>query len=224
MSKPDNLGYIELPGINAKTYWPDSKYMISYGFTIRSADQKGEIVDRHYFRFDDPLNNPYERALQALVYYREYDMNMNRDLLISHTQAVDNVLAKDNFGVKDLIDFQTLNTFMKERLKLPKQTDLMYKVAAVIFFDQFESPLVYEFKYGEKKIMEWKKNVSMKGFFLQQPLMILMPYLRHAGENLDMFSQMTDKVTQRHLDSLYSMLSPQQKITLQSSLKSLLAQ
>ena len=87
------------------------------------------------------------------------------------------------------------------------------------FFDQFENPTVYEFKYGEKKIKNWKNNISLEGFFLQKPLQELIPYIQYAGENLKEFSRMTEKVTHQHLDNLSAMLSEEQKMILQEKLK-----
>lgn len=194
-------------GINPKDYWPDAKHIIVYAFTIG---------DRHYFRFDDPLNTPYDRALKTLVYYKELDMNCDRAFLLAHTQAFDNVLSASKMTIKELLDLKTLNDHLKQRLELPKENELMYKLAAVVFFDEKENPYSYEFKYGENKIRFWKKNTSLTDFFLQKPLKTLIPYLEYAGENLLMFSQMTEKVTHQHLDSLLPLLSEEQKMILQS--------
>lgn len=193
--------------INPREFFPDSKYIIMYAFTIG---------DRHYFRFDDLLNVPYHRALQSLVYFKELDMNVDRKLLEAHTQAFDNVLSGSKLTITDIVNLKKLNDQLKERLILPKEPDLMYKMAAVVFFDQKENPSVYEFKYGENKIRFWKKNTALTDFFLQKPLLELIPYLQHAGENLSMFSQMTEKVTLQHLDTLLPMLSTEQKMTLQN--------
>lgn len=193
-------------GINPKQYFPDAKHIITYAFTI------GE---RHYFRFDDPLNTPYDRALKCLVYYRELDMNVDRKFLEAHTQAFDNVFSGSKMTTKDLVKLVDLNTQLKQRLQLPKEPDLMYKLAAVVFFDQFENPAVYEFGYGEKKIKFWKKNTSLTDFFLQKPLLELIPYLQYAGENLSQFSQMAQRATLQHSANLLPLLSDVQKMTLQ---------
>lgn len=192
-------------GINPKEFFPEVKHIIIYAFTI------GE---RHYFRFDDPLNIPYERALSCLVYLKELDMNCDRKFLKAHTEATDNLLAKGKFTISDLVTIKTLNDQLKQRLELPKEPDLMYKLASVVFFDQHENPITYEFKYGENKIRSWKKNTALKDFFLSKPLLELIPYLQFAGENLEQFSQMTEEVTHQHLDNLLPLLSESQKMIL----------
>lgn len=199
-------------GINPKDFFPDAKHIIVYEFTI------GE---RHYFRFDDALNLPYQRALSTLVYYRELDMNCDRDFLKAHTQATDNMLAKGKFTIADLVTIKTLNDQLKARLELPKEPDLMYKFASVIFFDQHENPETYEFKYGENKIKAWKKNITAKDFFLSIPLRSLIPYLQHSGENLQQFSQMISGETKAHLDNLSALLSEEQKMILKDKFSSL---
>lgn len=196
-----------LAGIDPKKFFPESKHIIMYAFTI------GE---RHYFRFDDALNTPYDRALKCLVYYKELDMNCDRVFLKAHTEAIDNILMRQRLTIADLMDVRMLNEQMKQRLVLPKEPDLMYKLASVVFFDQFESPTVYEFKYGENKIKHWKKNISLTAFFLSKPLQELIPCLTHYGENLEQYSRMVQKETTQHLDNLLPLLSEEQKMTLLS--------
>lgn len=198
-------------GINPKDFFPDAKHIIIYAFTIG---------DRHYFRFDDAFNVPYDRGLKCLVYWKELDMNCDRGFLTAHTQAIDNMLAKGKFTVKDLSTIHTLNEQLKQRLELPKEPDLMYKMASVVFFDQFEKPTTYEFKYGENKIRFWKKNTELTDFFLSMPLITLIPYLQYAGENLKQFSQMVEKNTSQHLDSLLPQLSEEQRMILKNRFSS----
>lgn len=197
-------------GINPKQYFPNEKYMIIYAFTIG---------DRHYFRFDDPMNTPYDRALKCLVYWKELDMNCDRAFIKAHTEAIDNMLLKGKFTIKDLLTIKTLNDQMKQRLELPKEPDLLYKLASVVFFDQFENPIVYEFKYGESKIRHWKKETELTDFFLSRPLRELIPSLENYGENLQMYFRMIQKETKEHLANLLPLLSEEQKMTLQSRFK-----
>jgi len=200
-----------LTGINPKDYFKDVKHIIVYSFSIG---------DRHYFRFDDPLNTPYDRALKCLVFWKELDMNCDRQILLAHTQAFDNVFGKNlqtqALSLTNLVELKKLNDQLKQRLELPKETELMYKMASVVFFDQQENPLTYEFKYGANKIKFWKKNCSLTDFFLQMPLQELIPYLKFAGENLEQFSQMTERFTTQHLDNLLPLLSEPQRTMLQN--------
>lgn len=194
-------------GINPKDFFPDAKHIIIYSFTIG---------DHHYFRFDDPLNTPYDRALKCLVYWKELGMNCDRDFLKAHTMAVDNLMTRMPLTINHLVEMKELNDQLKQRLELPKEPELMYKLASIVFFDQHENPAVYEFKYGINKIKFWKKQTTLTDFFLQMPLQELIPYLKYAGENLLQFSQMIEKVSKTHLDKILLQLSDQQRMTLQS--------
>lgn len=206
-------------GINPKEYFPDTKHIITYAFSIvQAAEASRPASERHYFRFDDMLNIPYNRALQTLVYYKEVGMNCDPDYLKAHAMAFDNALSKSTITIDTLVDLKVLNDQLKQRLELPKEPDLMYKLASVVFFDQYENPAIYEFKYGENKIRAWKKNLSLHDFFLSKPLVELIPYLKYSGENLQQYSEMMGRVSREHSENILAMLSEEQKTILQSKL------
>lgn len=191
-----------LEGIEPKKYFPDSRFTIDYAFTLGK---------KHYFRFNSHINIPYQRGLQALVYYREVEMNTDRAYLQAHTEAVENVLRSNPI---DVFKIKMYNDQLRQRLQLPKDPELMYKLASIVFFDQHENPEVYEFEKGAQKIAEWKEAASLEDFFLQQPLKELIPFLRFVGENLRTFSRLVKDVNTTHLEELSTMLSPEQKMTL----------
>lgn len=177
-------------GIDPKKYFPASKHIIEYAFSIGK---------KHYFKLSDLLNTPYERALACLVYYREVDMNIDGEFLDEHIAAIDKILTSSKI---DVYKIKQLNDQLRQRRQLPKDPELMYKLASVVFFDQEESPEVYEWAYGQKKIDFWKENTTLRDFFLQKPLRELIPYLDYAGENLDTFSRMVADVNKVHSDNL----------------------
>jgi hypothetical protein len=189
--------------ITGKKTFPNSKHIINYAFSLGS---------KNYFRFDDHLNIPYERALSCLVYYKEIEMNCDLSYLQAHVQAINNLLLKNPINI---FDIKKLNDQLDQRLRLPKDPELMYKLASVVFFDQDENPQVYEWAYCAKKIEFWKKNASLTDFFLQKALQELIPYLQFAGKNLETFSQMIEEKSRQHWDNLHGNLSPEQKMKLQ---------
>ena len=184
--------------IDPKTFFPNEKYIIQYAFSVG---------DRHYFCFDDILNIPYQRGLSTLVYAKELDCNVDRAFIEQHCKAFDAVLTTSRFTTKQLLQLQTLNNQLMEKMAMPKEPDLMYKFAAVVYFDQKENPRHYEFKYGEEKIRHWKKNMGLNDFFLSQPLRALIPYLESVGDNLQTFSEMTTRVSAKHSANLSAALS-----------------
>lgn len=188
--------------IDPKQYFPNSKYIISYAFSIGK---------KHYFRFAEHLNIPYERGLTSLVFYREVEMNTDREFLQAHTEAINNILRQNPI---DVFQIKLLNDQLQQRLQLPKDPELMYKLASVVFFDQEENPEVYEFEYGARKIAFWKEQASLHDFFLRRPMGELIPYLRYVGRNLSTFSKMIESANKLHLDSLSVHLSAEQKTKL----------
>jgi hypothetical protein len=185
-----------------KNKFPEMKHVINYAFTC------GGIK---YFQFDDMFNLPYERCLKALVYYQEVKMNCTREFLQAHQQAINNILTSSKI---DIYSIKTLNDQLGQRLDIPPDTELLYKLASVVFFDEKESPTNYEFPYGQKKIDHWKKHSDVHDFFLQRPMLELMPFLNDVGENLNTFHGMMQTVNQYHLGSLSEHLSEEQKIAL----------
>ena len=177
-------------GIEAKKHFPGSKHIIEYAFSIGK---------KHFFKFADHLNIPYERGLSCLVYYRELDMNWDRDELKAHGEAVKKILRSNPI---DVYKIDQLNSILLQVMDLPKDPELLYKLASVVYFDQEESPEVYEFEYGKKKIEFWKENASLRDFFLSKPLRELIPYIDYAGENIDTFSRMVQDAKHQHSTKL----------------------
>jgi hypothetical protein len=187
-----------------KNIFPEQKHVIEHAFTVAGKD---------YYKFQDHLNIPYERALSCLVYYREVDMNIDHEFLKQHLEAINKILTSTTI---DVFKIKALNDQLLTRLQLPKDPELMYKLASVVFFDKDESPEVYDWKYGKDKIEFWKKHTSLKDFFLQMPLQELIPYLKYAGENLATYSRMVEDVNKIHSDNLSAMSLAKQKTTSKS--------
>lgn len=184
-----------------KNIFPDAKHTIEFCFRVGGKD---------YYKFTDLLNTPYERALSALVYYREADMNIDRDFLEKHLEAINEVLLSPRI---DIFKIKGLNDQLMQRLKLPKSSDLLWKLASVVYFDKDESPVTYDWEYSKRKIEFWKEHSSVNDFFLQQPVIDLIPYLRHCGENLSEFGKMMEDIDRQHSDNLSTLSSPRPKTT-----------
>lgn len=162
------------------------KYRIDYAFTSGG---------RRYYQYADIRNLPYQRGRAALSIYNEITMRCSREFLVEYTKAVDEALAPKRL---DIYQVKKLNDMLKDRLTLVADMDLCYKLAACVFFDKTERPEVYEPEYADKKIARWKKDQSAADFFLQRPLMELMPFLKNAGPDVDTFTQLSDEINKLH--------------------------
>lgn len=154
---------------------------------------------KDYYSFNDSFNVPYERALTALTYYEEFRMRCTREFLIKHTEAVDSLI---NSKTIKLTEVAKLNSQLKERLEWILEPELLYKLASVLIFDSSESPYTYDFQYNQKKITEWKKDKELLSFFLQMPIMNVIPYLKDLELNLEGYSEMVQKATKIHLENI----------------------
>lgn len=190
----------------SKNKFPESKHIIEPAFTVGGIQ---------YYCFKDIFNLPYKRALQALVYYREVSLNIDREYIEMHIQAVRNALTPTaNKKIIDVNAAYAMNEQLAQRLKLPPDVDMLYKLAAIVYFDANEKPENYEFDYGAKKIEFWKKHKSVEDFFLQTPLQELIPFLKEAGKNLNTYQEMIKETKKKHLEKVLSHLSEPQKTTL----------
>lgn len=181
------------------------KFKLQNDHIIKEAFTCGGVT---YFQFDDIFNVPFERALTALDFYEELRMRTSRDLLLLHIVAVDDALNKG-----ELTTVAKLNQQLKERLEWIIEPDLLYKLASVVFFDKNESPYIYDYKYGQEKIKNWKKESNVNAFFLQMPLIKLVPFLQDCEIDFQAYSIMVKKITKAHLENISTNLSSEKKQT-----------
>ena len=172
------------------------KYRIEYAFT--SGGTK-------YYRFADISNLPYERGLMAYEVYNEVGMRCSRDFLVKYAEAIDNILHEQKI---DIFRIEKLNSLLKQRLAMTTDTELLYKLASVVFFDKSENPAVYEPEYAAKKIAKWRKDKGVHDFFMQKPLLELMPSLQSVDTDLDTYSAMCEELNRIHTECLRLAGSP----------------
>jgi len=179
----------------ASDIWKDSRFVINYAFTADGTD---------YYCFDDMVNKPYERALTAIDFYSELQMNCDHDYLVLHVKAIREVL---NSAKINIFEINKINEQMAERIAMIRSPELIYKLASVVYFDKKENPTAYDFKYNQEKIKRWKEAFPSGSFFSQEPIKVLVPFLVDSEQNLETYQSLWEKVHQYHLDVLSSALS-----------------
>ena len=162
----------------------------------------GEI----YYKNADPNNLLCGRAFAASNYYNELSMKCTREFLLQHTQAVDKILKSNKI---DVFKINTLNNQLQERLELVSELDIVYRLAAVMYFDSSEDPYSFDYSYAEKKIAKWKKE-DVKSFFLQTPVSSLIPSSLLSEEALENYLKVGQAITAEHLETISEILSPKQ--------------
>lgn len=181
-----------------RPYLLDGKYRITEAF-----DHDGT----KYLMFENPVEVPTARMLAAQAVYVELEMRCDREYLEFHCKAVDKILNENKKGI-NVTYLAQLNQNLKERLGLMPLPDFVFKLASVIFFDESESPVSYDFGYNEKKIVKWKKDPEMLYFFLSRLATELIPSLRSVGKDSHMFFRVAEKIDKIHRDNLTKVLSP----------------
>lgn len=166
---------------------------VEYAFTCEGVD---------YYQFADFNNIPALRGLKTMVFYEELKMKCSIDYLKIHCEAVDNILSKDKINI---FDIKKLNEQMKERLEIALDTELIYKLASIVFFDKDENVEDFDFAYNEKKVQAWKRT-GAGAFFLLKPVQELLPVLKSTDVNFQMYSQVVEELNQQHWGNLFDKL------------------
>jgi hypothetical protein len=180
-----------------RSTFPLAKHEIKYAFTVKGVE---------YFQFADFNNIPALRGLKTTVFYEEMRCKCTVDFLKLHTEAIDNLLLPKPGKSINVYEIKKLNDQLKQRLDLALDIELAYKIASVVFFDKKENVTDYDYNYNAKKIAFWKANSGVQDFFLQQPLIELLPVLKDMQGNLSMYSLVVEKLNSLHLDTLLANL------------------
>lgn len=205
----------KLKSLFSKKPFPKSTQVIEFAF---------ESGGTKYYKHTVEANIPFKRALKVISIYNELDMKCTKGYLQKHTQAVKNLLAKPKFTTSDLFEIAKLNNQLTERLEFIYDTDIVYKLASVVYFDANENPEDYDWTYCAKKIEKWKKDKSINDFFLSMPISELVPFLKDFNLNFDSYSQIQIEQTMKHLANISINLLEVQKMDLLNPLKFLFAE
>ena len=127
-----------------------------------------------YYELKDSFNTFSDRGLQALKTYEEWNMRCTKDYLMAYLEADEKLFSNPN--EINVLKIASLRNMLKERLSFIVPTPhLIYNMAAVAFFDENESPYLYDDKYNREKIERWKKAKDIDLFFCLMELKALIP-------------------------------------------------
>lgn len=173
---------------------PSSKYPTRHAFSCGGVD---------YLEFVDKNNMPATRGLESITFYQELQNGVTNEFLKAWNEAMDKVLSDPKkININEIVK---LNLMLKDRLNYTISKDIIYKLASVAFFAKDESPETYDFAYNQKKIDHWKQHGG-GSFFLSEPMMNLIPFLKQYGS----FSLTYLEAVQRIEKAMQSILQVQQ--------------
>lgn len=181
-----------------KNVFPQAKHVITEAFMFEGVQ---------FYQFDSIFNLPYQRGLAAIMVYEELRMKCDYELLKAFVDANDKVYSGSRLGVKEFMELKRMNDIVKERLNWVLDTDLVYKLASVVYFDANESPYHYDSKYAFEKVQRWKKSEDINAFFLREPIQNLIPFLKGVQLNFQEYSEAQNPLTEKHRTTFSSKLS-----------------
>ena len=169
--------------------FPTTKHDVTYAFTCGGID---------YYQFTDFNSTPAMRGLKTMVFYEELKMKCTLEYLRLHVEATDNILTSSKVSI---FDIKRLNDQLKQRLDIALDIEILYKIASIVFFPKNENTEDYDYAFNAKKVAHWKKHKGAD-FFLQKPLLELLPALKDMKGSLENYSAMVQKLNKAHLASL----------------------
>lgn len=161
-----------------------------------------QINGVQYYQFTDIAKVKCQRALASNDFWNELSMRATRDFLIQHTELVDKILTSTEI---DIFKIKTLNQQLKERLEMIYETDIIYKIASVVFFTKDENPYEYDDLLGRDKILLFKSQGD--GFFFDKLFESLIGYENISEKDSKIYMEVGRMITKEHLRVISTMKS-----------------
>lgn len=170
-------GRIHYRGVAPKDRWDQ----IEFAFT------SGGI---NYFKFSAEVNVPFQRAVAAKDIFTEELWQINPDYLRGWNNGLINLLMdKKKKDDKKLYEIGILASRLKEQMDMSVSFIRQLKLATVLYFDEQENPLDYQYPYNKQKLEHWMKHNDVEGFFLNLPEYAYLPSLTEYSQNFPTYLQ-----------------------------------
>lgn len=144
----------------------------------------------HYFKFNTEVNIPFQRAIAARDILTEELWQISPDFLRGWVEGVLGVVVNGKMAAeKKVFEIGVMATRLKEQLDLSFSLVRQMKLASVIYFDEFENPLDYQYPYNQQKIKNWMRDNDVPGFFLKMLDFQSVPSLKELEQNFPNYLQ-----------------------------------
>lgn len=175
--------------------------------TTEPIEKSFQINGVNYYKYKDISKVKNQRALTVNDFYNELSMRCTRDFLIKHCEASNKILNSTSI---DIYKLKTLVMQLEERLDMIYETDLIYKIASVVFFTKDENYLDYDDLLGREKIALFKaqdKEDKNMGFFFGTLFKNLIGSTDMSDKDLQIYMTVGQQITQEHLKTISTILS-----------------
>jgi len=144
----------------------------------------------NYFKFVSEVNVPFQRAVAARDIFTEELWQINPDFLRGWNNGLINLLMdKKKKDDKKLYEIGVMASRLKEQMEMSVSLLRQLKLATVVYFDEQENPLDYQYPYNKQKLEHWMKHNDVEGFFLNLPEYAYLPSLTEYSTNFPTYLQ-----------------------------------
>lgn len=144
----------------------------------------------NYFKFTAEVNVPFQRAVAARDIFTEELWQINPDYLRGWNNGLINLLMdKKKKDDKKLYEIGVLASRLKEQMEMSVSLLRQLKLATVLYFDEHENPLDYQYPYNKQKLNHWMEHNDVQGFFLNLPEYAFLPSLTEYSQNFPTYLQ-----------------------------------
>ena len=182
-------------GVAPKERWDQIEYVFTSGGV-------------NYFKFVSEVNIPFQRAIAARDILTEELWQINPEQLQAWVKGLINVITDDKKkGDKKIFEIGVLAHRLKEQIDMSFSLTRTMKLATVLYFDEHENPLDYQYPYNAEKMKHWMKHNDVEGFFLKLPEILLMPSGQELVKNFPIYLQAETMARIKDLTHIISILS-----------------
>jgi len=162
----------------------------------------------NYFRFSADVNIPFQRAMGARDILTEELWQVNPAILQSWNEAlIQLVISQKTPADKKLYEIGIMANRLKEQLQLSFSLTRTIKLASVLYFDETENPLDYQYPYNQTKMKHWMAHNDIPGFFLNLPDTEFIPSLTEFRKSLPTFLEVETKRMLNTISHITSLIS-----------------
>jgi hypothetical protein len=162
-----------------------------------------------YFKFSAEVNVPFQRAVAARDIFTEELWQINPDYLKGWNNGLINLLMdKKKKDEKKLYEIGVLASRLKEQMDLSVSFIRQIKLATVLYFDEQENPLDYQYPYNKTKMEHWMKHNDVPAFFLKLPEYAYLPSLTEYSMNFPTYLQAESMASLNNLKHIIGLQLP----------------
>jgi hypothetical protein len=160
-----------------------------------------------YYEIKDIFNTFSNRGLLALQVYEEWDMRLKKEDLLDFILAFEKTI--NNPKEINITNLANIVNMLKERVTFPIATkDIYLKFASVRYFDENESPYVYDPEYNKIKMARWSEEGSkVDDFFILEQLGDMLPLPKLSKDDLPSYLEAVQKVADYQLQNIQRLKS-----------------